>query len=160
MGRPSKRNGSSRAMMLGAVAGMRSMTAPAVLSYKLRKDAAENLPGMGKSRLTQRGVVTTLGLAAAAELVIDKLPKAPDRISPPGLIARAVSGAFAGAVVCGGKRTDRIAGAVLGGLAAVGTAYGMYYLRAWLVKSTGVPDGFVALVEDAAAFGLASRAVA
>jgi uncharacterized membrane protein len=73
---------------------------------------------------------------------------------------RGVSGAFAGAAVSGRERNDRIKGAVLGGLAAIGAGYGMYYLRAWLVKKTGVPDAVVAVAEDAIAVTLALKAIA
>jgi len=36
----------------------------------------------------------------------------------------------------------------------------MYYLRAWLVKKTGVPDAVVAIGEDAIALTLALKAIA
>ena len=154
-----KRHNPTWALAAGAVAGMRSMTAPAVVSYKMKRIAkAEGLShptGFGGTR-----VGTALALAAIGELVADKLPKTPNRTDPPALIARGISGAFAGAALSGSGRNEKIKGAVLGGIAAIGAAYGMYYLRAWLVKRTGVPDAVVAIGEDAIALTLALKAIA
>jgi len=154
-----KRANPTWALAAGAVAGMRSMTAPAVVSFKMKRIAkAEGLEQ--PTGLSGGRVSTALAWAALGELVADKLPKMPNRTDPPALIARGISGAFAGAALSGRRRNDRIKGAILGGLAAVGAAYGMYYLRALLVKRTGVPDALVAMGEDAVALTLALKAIA
>jgi uncharacterized membrane protein len=154
-----KRHNPTWALAAGAVAGMRTMTAPAVVSYKMKRIAkAEGLShptGFGGRRVS-----TALALLAIGELVADKLPKTPNRTDPPALIMRGISGAFAGAALSGSERNEKIKGAVLGGLAAIGASYGMYYLRAWLVKKTGVPDAVVAIGEDAIALTLALKAIA
>jgi uncharacterized membrane protein len=154
-----KRANPAWALAAGAVAGMRSMTAPAVVSFKLKRiakaEGLEHPTGLSGGR-----VGTGLALAALAELVADKLPRTPNRTAPPALIMRGVSGAFAGAALSGRERNNRIKGAVLGGLAAVGVAYGMYYLRGWLVKKSGVPDAALAIGEDAIALTLALKAIA
>jgi uncharacterized membrane protein len=147
------------ALAAGAVAGMRSMTAPAVVSFKMKRMAkAEHLEH--PTGLSGGRVSTALAFAALGELVADKLPKMPNRTDPPALIVRGISGAFAGAALSGRDRDARITGAILGGLAAVGASYGMYYLRGWLVKKTGVPDAMVAIGEDAIALTLALKAIA
>ncbi len=154
-----KRHNPTWALAAGAVAGMRTMTAPAVVSYKMmriRKAEGQDHP----TGLSGGPVSVGLAIAALGELITDKLPKTPNRTEPPSLIMRGVSGAFAGAAVSGSDRNDRIKGAVLGGLAAIGAGYGMYYLRAWLVKKTGVPDAVVAVAEDAVALTLALKAIA
>jgi uncharacterized membrane protein len=46
--------------------------------------------------------VAIFTLLAIAELVADKLPKTPSRTSPPGLIARIVTGGLTGACVAAG----------------------------------------------------------
>ena len=147
------------ALAAGAVAGMRSMTAPAVVSYKMMRinkaEGQEHPTG-----LSGGGVSATLALAALGEIVADKLPKTPNRTASPALITRGLSGAFAGAAVSGRGSDARIRGAILGGMAAVGASFGMYYLRAWLVKRTGVPDAIVAVGEDAIALTLALKAIA
>ena len=154
-----KRHNPTWALAAGAVAGMRTMTAPAVVSYKMKRmakaEGLEHPTGLSGGRVS-----TVLALLAVGELVADKLPKTPNRTDPPALIMRGISGAFAGAALSGRERNEKIKGAVLGGLAAVGAAYGMYYLRAWLVKKTGVPDAVVAIGEDAIALTLALKAIA
>ncbi len=154
-----KRANPTWALAAGAVAGMRSMTAPAVVSFKMKRIAkAEGLEH--PTGLSGRRISTALALAALGELVADKLPKTANRTDPPALIIRGISGAFAGAALSGRDRDDRIKGAILGGLAAIGASYGMYYLRGWLVKRSGVPDAVVAIGEDAVALTLALKAIA
>jgi uncharacterized membrane protein len=147
------------ALAAGAVAGMRSMTAPAVVSLKMKRiakaEGLEHPTGLSGGRVS-----TALALAALGELVADKLPRTMNRTAPSALIMRGVSGAFAGAALSGRERNNRIKGAVLGGLAAVGVAYGMYYLRAWLGRKSGVPDAVLAIGEDAVALTLALKAIA
>jgi uncharacterized membrane protein len=154
-----KRANPTWALAAGAVAGMRSMTAPAVVSFKMKRmakaEGREHPTGLSGNRVS-----TALALAALGELVVDKLPETANRTDPPTLIARGISGAFAGAALSGRGRDNRIQGALLGGLAAIGAAYGMYYLRAWLVKRSGVPDAVVAFGEDAIALTLALKAIA
>jgi uncharacterized membrane protein len=154
-----KRHNPTWALAAGAVAGMRTLTAPAVVSYKMKRiakaEGLEHPTGLSGGRTS-----TMLALAALGELVTDKLPKTPSRTDPPALIMRGISGAFAGAAVSGRDSNARIRGAILGGLAAVGASYGMFYLRAWLVKRSGVPDAVVAVGEDALALTLAWKAIA
>ncbi len=154
-----KRANPTWALAAGAVAGMRTMTAPAVVSYKMMRinkaEGQEHASGLSGGRVS-----ATLALAALGELVADKLPKTPNRTVPQALVMHGLSGAFAGAAVSGRGSDARIRGAVLGGLAAIGAAYGMYYLRAWLVKRSGIPDAVVALGEDAIAITLAWKAIA
>jgi uncharacterized membrane protein len=138
---------------------MRTMTAPAVVSYKMMRinkaEGQEHPTGLSGGRLS-----ATLALAALGEIVADKLPKTPNRTDAPAMVMRALSGAFAGAAVSGRGSDARIRGAVLGGLAAIGVSYGMYYLRGWLVKRSGLPDAVVAVGEDAIALTLAWKAIA
>ena len=68
----------------------------------------------------------TLALAAA-ELLGDKMRSAPDRIIVPGILARVLTGAIAGAAVA--PREDRPLGALLGATVAVGAAYLTFRLR-------------------------------
>lgn len=147
-----KNTGILPALALGAVAGMRTFTAPAALAYKRRQT--------GSSSKANRRLGVALGVAALAELVGDKLPQIPARISPPSLTGRALSGAYSGALAGGEERGRRIAGALLGALAAVGAAYGMYHLRRFVVARTHLPDAVVAVAEDTAAVALAFKAAA
>ncbi len=88
-------------------------------------------------------------LAAAGELVGDKLPSTPGRTSPPALIGRVVSGALVGSG-CSSPRRD--AGPRPAGqsepLQRSAAAYAGERLRAGLGEETDLPDPVVALVED------------
>src|SRR5215831_817434 len=85
------------AFLIGFFAGLRSLTAPAATAWAahlewLRLDRPLSLIGSFPSAVI-------LTLLAIAELVADKLPKTPNRTSPPGLIARILTGALTGACV-------------------------------------------------------------
>ena len=86
------------ALLIGVVAGLRALTAPAVVAWAggARLDRPRrHLVGMGR-RIRSRSTVLTI--LAVGELVTDQLPKTPSRrcrrSSAPGLL----TGAFAGAV--------------------------------------------------------------
>jgi uncharacterized membrane protein len=88
---------------------------------------------------------------AAAELAVDKMPFATDRIRPAPLLARAALGALVGWAAAERRRTSIATSAVIGALSAVGAAYAAYAARRALTQSAGVPDVIVAVVEDAVA---------
>jgi uncharacterized membrane protein len=97
-------------------------------------------------------------LAAAGELVGDKLPFTPSRLGAPSLGARLVSGGLCGGVLA--KRGDgsRALGIACGALGAVGSAWLGYTVRHALTER-GLPDFAVALCEDGVAIYGASRVV-
>jgi len=94
-----------------------------------------------------------LKILALGEMVADKLPIVPSRVSPGPLMARVVSGAITGAAVCGeaNKRTE--VGAILGGIGAIAGAYGFYHLRRRIGEKTGVQDPVLGLAEDVIVVG-------
>ena len=85
------------AFLIGVVAGLRCLTAPAVVSWAVRlgwlHPESSGLAFMGYA-------VTAYVLSALAlgELIADQLPSAPSRKAPPGFIARIVTGGLCGAV--------------------------------------------------------------
>jgi uncharacterized membrane protein len=139
---------------IGAVAGLRSMTAPALIAQAARTGSIELKNGPAAFLGTQQGanIATTL---AVLELVADKLPSTPNRTSPVPLLARAVSGAIAGAAVCSARKQPWLPGAVVGALAAIGAAYAGYTIRRKLTDDAELPDFWVALAEDAVTVGIA-----
>ena len=149
-----------RALALGGVAGLRSMLAPALLSSKLAHKHADSAAGKLAAALAEPKVALTLKALSAGELVGDKLPKTPSRIAPLPLAARAVSGAIVGGVVFGSARRPLWLGALLGGAAAVGAAYGGYHLRKLADEKFNLPDPVIALVEDAIAVSVGSSVLA
>lgn len=134
------------AFLIGFFAGLRSLTAPASVAWAAHLGWLKLEPPF--SLIGSLPSVVILTSLAVAELVADKLPKTPKRTAAPGLIARVMTGALAGACVAVGGAQTALPGALLGvagGL--VGTFVG-YQVRSRVVKGLGVRDLYVALVED------------
>ena len=141
------------AACLGAVAGLRSMTAPALLSQAARTGSL-NLEGTPFEFLaTQRTADISTG-AAVLEVVADKLSFTPDRTSLVPLLARAASGGLTGAAICAAHKKDWMPGALVGAAAALAAAFAGFVLRRALTQNVGAPDLLVALAEDSLAIGL------
>ena len=85
-------------------------------------------------------------LLALGEMVMDKLPATPSRVSPMVLSGRVVSGAIAGAAVTPGARVQ---GALIGITAAVGASYLLYALRRLATGKLRIPNLLAGLAEDA-----------
>jgi uncharacterized membrane protein len=138
----------SRALGLGAITGLRSLSGPAFLCRAAshgRLDLAGTVFSfIGSPRLSKVLILMELG-----ELVGDKLPATPSRTSLPPLLGRTVSGAIVGAVVFVSEGRRAMIGAALGSTAAIVAAFAGERLRALAVEKTGLPDPVVALAEDA-----------
>jgi uncharacterized membrane protein len=124
----------SRDLMLigtgaGVIAGMRAFSA---LAWGVRATDA-------------RGKVP-LDALAALELLGDKLPFTPDRISPPALLARAASGGISALLITRSKRKEVALAGVLG---AVASSYATFYARRALSRNLKVPDAVWGAAEDA-----------
>ncbi len=127
---------------------MRSMSPLAVVSILRRGPRTETADG---SRLFIDRPAVKIGLAglAVVEAAGDKLPLAPDRIVPVGIVARIVTGGLAGAALS--PRTDRAAAAILGAAGAVGAAYITFALRKRAMTRFGQTS--TGLIEDAVTLG-------
>jgi uncharacterized membrane protein len=137
------------ALLIGVIAGLRSLTAPAVVSWAARLGWLH----LEKTWLAFMGFPATtyiLTVLAVGELVADKLPKTPSRKSPPGFIARILTGGLCGAAV-GASGGTLAAGLVLGVFGAVAGTLGGYEFRKRLVRDIGGKDLPIALLEDAIA---------
>jgi uncharacterized membrane protein len=134
---------------LGAAAGIRSMAAPVLLSQELSKIDPLLLKGSLLRHLQSGPLATGLKLLAAGELAGDKLPQIPDRTTLPSLAVRTASGALVGAALFTANRDQPLTGALLGGLAALASTYGSFYLRRALNRSGKVPNVISGLLEDA-----------
>lgn len=143
----------ARILGLGALAGMRTMSAPAFLIAYLRQQEPGSFDGAPLRLLASPGAEWATRLLAAGELAADKVPGIPARIEPPALFARAVSGGAAGYLLSMVHQKSKGKGAVLGATAAVASAFAAYHARRALVNSLGVPDPAVALLEDALVIG-------
>ena len=121
------------AFLLGCVAGLRTLTAPAVLLLMRHP--------------WPFGYV--LAVFAVGEYAGDLHPNTPSRTQPVGLIARAVSGAFCGWLLAATTGTSGVAGALAGAIGAILGAYAGLWVRLRSAAAIGrVP---AALAEDALA---------
>ena len=137
------------AFLVGAVAGLRALTAPAAVSWAARLGwlHLENTP------LAFMGFTATpyiFSVLALAEIINDKLPKTPSRKAPPGFIARIATGALCGAAL-GAAAQSLIGGLIAGIIGAVVGTLGGYEFRSRLVKAIGGNDLPIAVIEDAIA---------
>jgi uncharacterized membrane protein len=137
------------ALLIGVVAGLRSLTAPAVVAWGAFL-AWINMNGTWASWIGNLITVVILSLLAVAELVNDKLPKTPPRTVPPVFAVRIITGAFAGAVL-GTVWGYKWGGLGAGAVGAVLGTLGGYQARKRLVAATGGKDLPIALLEDAVA---------
>jgi uncharacterized membrane protein len=134
------------AFLIGVIAGLRSMVAPAAVSWAARLGWLH----LENTWLAFLGFAATpyiLTALALGELINDKLPKTPSRKQPIPFIARIVSGALSGAALAA---SGGLSAGALGGFAGT---LGGYEFRARLVKATGGRDLPIALLEDAIAVG-------
>jgi uncharacterized membrane protein len=141
------------AFLIGVVAGLRSLTPLAAVSWAARLGwlHVENtwLAFLGYTATPY--IFTAL---AIGEIVNDKLPKTPSRKALVPFLARIVAGALSGAAL--GAASHGISGGLIaGGLGAVAGTLGGYEFRARLVKAIGGKDLPIALLEDAIAIGIA-----
>src|SRR5262245_31294819 len=86
------------ALLMGVVAGCRSMTGPAAVSWAAHLGWID----LSQSWLAWLGYAWTpwiLTLFALGELVADQLPFTPSRTVPPSFAFRLVSGALCGAAI-------------------------------------------------------------
>jgi uncharacterized membrane protein len=142
------------AFLIGAVDGLRSLTAPAVVAW----GAHVKWLGLQSTPLAFMGseaAVVVFTLLAVLELIADQLPSTPARTAPLGLIARILLGALSGACLAASGVQPIAVGAVLGAAGGVAGAFGGYQARTRLVKALRVPDAVIACIEDAVAIGAA-----
>jgi len=142
------------AFLLGAVAGLRSMTAPAVAAWAAHVGPLQ-LEGTPLALLASAPARYLLLAAMIGELVADKLPFTPNRTRAGPFVGRVISGAFSGGALAAGVGQSLVAGAVAGAFGAVAGTLGGFRARTALVRALGKPDYVVALVEDAVAVGTA-----
>jgi uncharacterized membrane protein len=139
------------AFLIGAIAGLRCLTAPAVVSWAARLGWL-HIENTWLAFLGYAATPYVLSVLAVGELIADKLPKTPSRKAPPGFIARILTGGLSGAAV-GATSASWVVGLVAGVIGAVAGTLGGYELRVRLVKATGGRDLPIALLEDAIAIG-------
>jgi len=139
--------------LIGLICGLRSMTAPAVVSWAAHLGWID----LSQTPLAFLGYAWTpyiVSLFAIGELIADKLPNTPSRKAPVGFIARLVLGTLSGYALASGIGQSGIVGAAMGLIGAVAGTLGGYEARTRLVRALNVPDLWIALLEDAVAIGV------
>jgi uncharacterized membrane protein len=134
------------AFLIGVIAGLRAMTAPAVVAYGAHKGWL-NLTGTHLAWMGLWALILFV-LLAIAELTTDQLPSTPPRTKGPGLITRIVTGGLSGACVAAAGAGSLMLGAILGIVGAIAGAFGGYQARTGLVRALKVPDFVIACAED------------
>lgn len=144
------------ALVIGIVAGLRAMTAPAATAWAAAGGAL-TLDGSPLLFLGWRFTPWVLTLLAGAELITDQLPSTPSRKVPVQFGTRIVTGALCGAAV-GLDQGSAMAGLALGVVGALIGTLGGAWARGKMAAAFG-SDRPAALIEDAVAIGLAAFVV-
>ncbi len=140
------------AFLIGVVAGLRTMTAPAAVSWAAHLGWL-HLDGSWLAFLGYAWTPWILTLLALVELVTDQLPSTPSRTVPVQFGARIVMGAVSGGAI-GASAGSLILGAVAGIVGAVIGTLGGRAARAKLAAAIG-KDPPAAFTEDAVAIAAA-----
>src|SRR4051794_41456048 len=123
------------AFLFGVIAGLRSLTPPAVFSWAARLGWLH----LANTPLAFLGYAATpyiLTVLAIGELVADQLPQMPSRKAPLGFITRLASGALCGAAF-GAVAGSLVVGACAGMAGAVAGTLGGYEARVRLATAPG-----------------------
>ena len=136
--------------LIGVIAGLRAMTAPAAVSWAARVGSLD----LASTPLAFLGYALTPWIFTAlalVELVTDQLPTTPSRTVPIQFGTRIVVGALTGGAI-GASGGTLIIGAIAGVAGALAGTLGGRAARAKLAAAFG-SDRPAALIEDAIAIG-------
>lgn len=132
---------------IGIIAGLRTFTPLAIICWA----AHLGWLNVSDSHLSFLGSFPAVGvssLLALGEVIADKLPMTPNRISLGPLLGRIFSGAFAATALAIGLHQSIAVAIILGVAGALAGAFGGYYVRRALTKGYKLPDTAIALTED------------
>lgn len=141
------------AVCLGAIAGMRAMAAPAVLSHYLSRQPDSGLVNTNLEFVRTVVFDNAAKLLTVGEVFGDKLPQTPNRIAIVPLLGRAISGAFTGAAIFRHNRQNAWRGVLIGGVSSLASSFLFYYLRKNLGDKAHIQDKLLGFAEDALAIG-------
>ena len=139
------------ALLIGVIAGLRAMTAPAAVSWAAGLGWLD-VSGTWLAFLASPWTRWIFTLLAIGELVNDQLPSTPSRTVPIQFGGRLVMGALSGAAIAG------LAGGLFGIVGAVIGTLGGRAFRARLAATFG-SDPPAAFIEDAVAIAGAALIV-
>src|ERR1035437_1042358 len=138
---------------IGVVAGLRSLTALAVVAWAAHLGWI-NLAGSPLAFIDSKWAAALFTILALVELVADQLPSTPARTAPVGLGARIVMGLLCGACLGIAGGASLWLGAIAAAVGAIAGTFGGYRARVGLVRALHGADVAVAVPEDLIAIGL------
>lgn len=148
MGRRGDRTVLVTSAVLGAITGVRSMAAPALLSHEMADTEDADEFGPLEQILTSDITARVMTVLAGGEALADKTADLPDRTSPAPLVGRALIGAFTAAAFAVQRRHNVVAPALVGGLSAIASTFGAFHARRYFRENHDVPDAMLGLIED------------
>jgi|GEM_PF-870135 uncharacterized membrane protein len=137
-------------LLMGTLDGLRCLTPPAVIAWAAVLGWL-NLSGSPLQFMASKIAIGLFAVAAVIELINDKLPSAPSRTAPPGLIARILLGSLSGACISVATGHSAWIGSLLGLAGGLIGCFGGFQVRTRTVKALKCPDFAIALLEDAVA---------
>jgi uncharacterized membrane protein len=141
------------AFSIGVTAGLRSLTAPAVVAWAAHIGCI-NLHGSALAFMGSVWAAAIFTVLALVELLVDQLPSTPPRTAPVGLSARIVTGALTGACLGIAGGATLWLGALAGAVGGIAGGFAGYHARVGLVRKLRAPDLAIAIPEDLIAIGL------
>ena len=137
-------------LLIGVVAGLRAMTAPAAVAWAAHLGGL-SLAGTPLAFMSHVAAPWVFSVLALGELVTDQLPKTPSRKVPVQFGTRIVMGALCGATLAA-PSGQHVVGALAGAVGAVIGTLGGAAVRAKMARAFG-RDLPAALIEDVVAIG-------
>jgi uncharacterized membrane protein len=134
------------AVLIGFVAGLRSLTAPAAVSWAAHLGWLD-LEGSALAFMGSTLAVIVFSVAAVAEFGADLHPATPSRTTPGPLLARILMGGLSGAALTLAAGQSMLPGALLGGAGGLIGAFVGYQARTRLTAALG-KGKLIAVVED------------
>lgn len=147
------------AAAVGAIAGLRSLAAPALLTHELAEDGDADEFGVFERVLTSERTANILAVVAGGEMLADKTPYVPDRTDPLPLLGRAVIGSVTAAAFAVRRRHSVLLPAAVGAVSAIASTFAAYHARRYAKDHFHIPDRLLGFAEDAIVVA-ASKAVA
>src|SRR5262249_22755137 len=123
---------------IGVLNGLRSFTPPAATAWAAHLRWIK-LQGP-LALIGSVPVVAIFTLLAAFDLVADKMPWTPDRITTTSLVARGIMGALTGSCVAAAGGQWAGIGSACGVVGSIAGAFAGYYARMGSAKALGAPD--------------------
>ena len=136
------------ALLIGIVAGLRTMTAPTAVAWWIYF-ARPHLTPLWLGYLGNIWACCVLTVLAIVELIVDQLPSTPPRTVPVQFGSRILTGALSGAAI-GASQGSWVGGLLAGIVGAVAGTFGGRAFRGKLAATFG-RDKPAAFIEDAVA---------